>query len=897
MGLRDDHSINGLLESLLVADAAKPKSEMAATLHEGPASGTDAVADDLFRNLGTVTPAKAASDDPQANDDSALLAHETMASETAHGAMLEPSEEAVEPSAVVPFAPPQVWVFNMYGPDGQLEPDHGYTMKELAYGGQPIFVGKVDTNPSLDVLIEFTTPGYTFVQTSPFHYDMFAIDPAFFNHESGTQVANPVALELKVTDRTQGGTFFRSMQYYLTNVVEKARDLRWDWGGSVAENSENNTTLGTLTAFNPERNSNISWSIVTGNPAFAISASGNVYIANKSALNYEAGPFQITARATTFDSKTGSAIAFEDKVFTVNVTNVNERPEILGSNVYHGILNWEEKTPFKDGTNRVQFRDEDIVNGPNNDNFTVKVIVDHPEHGTFKNYAAAGWTYDGAGVYTLTGKLADLENAVDNLVFLARHRSDVMPGTAEWTNFSLQLIENTQGGLQVASTQSFAINSFQQNYAPTIGVWSNGWANGGAIDENLGGGAIVGTLQGLDPNQPENASLKYYFDTSANANPHGWFDLAEDGTVRLNTAVDFEATASDPLLHSANGLKWYELKVYVQDLGHENGFGTIKVYINDVNEAPNAPTFSGGVIGEYVGGEVARLSAIDPEGKAVTYGFAEDADANPANLFKITADGIISTVNPNGLDREASGPIHREGGDVFYLVKVVARDADGKTSAVQNVKVLINDLNEIPTNLTLNNGLVVSVVENSTVIGTLRAVDPETPSCTFKFADGSVTDGTFVIDGNQLKNSRRGKAQLRSDAERPKVSQHRTHRGRWGGSRIGAANLHDQRHERALRAQRCARQSRAVDRYDQRDGADRRHRRPPRRDRSGRRHRPLQIRGRRRRPRLRRLDQLGRCLPDQRIRPDRRPQPGEDPGDGRRHFQDLHLQRRRQRRQ
>ena len=162
--------------------------------------------------------------------------------------------------------------------------------------------------------------------------------------------------------------------------------------------------------------------------------------------------------------------------------------------------------------------------------------------------------------------------------------------------------------------------------------------------------------------------------------------------MRLNTAVDFEATASDPLLHSANGLKWYELKVYVQDPGHENGFGTIKVYINDVNEAPNAPTFSGGVIGEYVGGEVARLSAIDPEGKAVTYGFAEDADANPANLFKITADGIISTVNPNGLDREASGPIHREGGDVFYLVKVVARDADGKTSAVQNVKVLINDL-------------------------------------------------------------------------------------------------------------------------------------------------------------------------------------------------------------
>ena len=153
------------------------------------------------------------------------------------------------------------------------------------------------------------------------------------------------------------------MQYYLTNVVEKARDLRWDSGGSVAENSENNTTLGTLTAFNPERNSNISWSIVTGNPAFAISASGNVYIANKSALNYEAGPFQITARATTFDSKRAVPLRSKTRCSrSMSRMSTNDRKS-SGPHVYHGILNWEEKTPFKDGTNRVQFRDEDIVNG------------------------------------------------------------------------------------------------------------------------------------------------------------------------------------------------------------------------------------------------------------------------------------------------------------------------------------------------------------------------------------------------------------------------------------------------------------------------------------------------------------------------------------------------------
>ena len=216
----------------------------------------------------------------------------------------------------------------------------------------------------------------------------------------------------------------------------------------------------------------------------------------------------------------------------------------------------------------------------------------------------------------------------------------------------------------------------------------------------------------------------------------------------------------------------------------------------------------------------------------------------------------------------------------------------------ETVRVYINNVNEAPASPTLNDGLVVNVVENSTVIGTLRAVDPETPSCTFKFADGSVTDGTFVIDGNQLKVRRRGKAQLRSDAERPKVSTTSyAHRGRWGGSRIGAQtftiNVTNAPSEPNAAPDNPVLLTDTINETAQIGdivgllGAAR----------PGRRHRPLQIRGRRRRPRLRRLDQLGRCLPDQRIRPDRRPQPGEDPGDGRRHFQDLHLQRRRQRRQ
>ena len=152
---------------------------------------------------------------------------------------------------------PRPWEGYLLDLDGKNAHQKSYNSKELGYGEQSFRIGSVITNPTQDMLIEFTKPGFKFVETSSYHYDIYVIDPAAFNFETASEGWDPVRLDVKFTNRADGYTAIQWTDFYLTNIVEKVQDLRWQWGGSVAENSETNTTLGTVTAFNPERYSTI----------------------------------------------------------------------------------------------------------------------------------------------------------------------------------------------------------------------------------------------------------------------------------------------------------------------------------------------------------------------------------------------------------------------------------------------------------------------------------------------------------------------------------------------------------------------------------------------------------------------------------------------------------------
>jgi hypothetical protein len=95
---------------------------------------------------------------------------------------------------------------------------------------------------------------------------------------------------------------------------------------SLAENSANNTVVGTVAASDPDAGQTLAYAITGGNTggAFSInSATGQIQVANSAALNFETTPsFALTVQVTD----NGSPVLNASATVTVNLTNVNEAP-------------------------------------------------------------------------------------------------------------------------------------------------------------------------------------------------------------------------------------------------------------------------------------------------------------------------------------------------------------------------------------------------------------------------------------------------------------------------------------------------------------------------------------------------------------------------------------------
>jgi VCBS repeat-containing protein len=97
---------------------------------------------------------------------------------------------------------------------------------------------------------------------------------------------------------------------------------------SVAENSANNATVGTVAASDPDAGQTLTYAITAGNTngAFSINSStGQLRVANSAALNFETTPaFALTVQVTDNAPSPMSA----SNTITINLTNVNEAPVI-----------------------------------------------------------------------------------------------------------------------------------------------------------------------------------------------------------------------------------------------------------------------------------------------------------------------------------------------------------------------------------------------------------------------------------------------------------------------------------------------------------------------------------------------------------------------------------------
>ncbi len=211
-----------------------------------------------------------------------------------------------------------------------------------AFTEQDLLVGVCDVNePPVVASPTFSLPENsaaatvvgTLVATDPEGLPLaFSIHPAsnpggaFAISSAGAiTVANSLALDFETTPSfslevtvTDGiNNVIRFVPVDLTNVDEPPTIT----GGSfsIAENTVNGTTVGTISASDPEGTPNLS--ITAGNTggAFAISNTGEITVANSTALNFEATPvFTLTVAASDGVNPAVTAIV------TVTLTDVAE---------------------------------------------------------------------------------------------------------------------------------------------------------------------------------------------------------------------------------------------------------------------------------------------------------------------------------------------------------------------------------------------------------------------------------------------------------------------------------------------------------------------------------------------------------------------------------------------
>ncbi|AWM86103.1 hypothetical protein [Microvirga sp. 17 mud 1-3] len=243
------------------------------------------------------------------------------------------------------------------------------------------------------------------------------------------------------------------------------------------------------------------------------------------------------------------------------------------------------------------------------------------------------------------------------------------------------------------------------------------------------------------------------------------FSVDANGYVKLNAIIDFENPPAGFVTEGNRKFILVDVRAVETSGGkYASDPTTLKIYIENVDEAPTAPivkSTSTTPENAYVSTPLAQVEgSLDPEGVAVSYAFAEDADANPYDLFQISQDGKITLKPSKFLDYEAAG-LHDDGDGKgrYYTLKVIATDGNQK-STVTPVKIYVSDVPEAPNAPTYEGKP--TVTENTRPAETivqLNATDPDGTIPTYQFAQTSDANpgGRFVVSSD-------GKISLKSDA-------------------------------------------------------------------------------------------------------------------------------------
>ncbi|MBP1860535.1 cadherin domain-containing protein [Rhizobium herbae] len=425
---------------------------------------------------------------------------------------------------------------------------------------------------------------------------------------------------------------------------------------TVAENATVGTVVGTLSAVDPDGGT-VSFAL-TGAVSDKFEIVGNE-LRLKAGIDFEtAQSHEITVRVTdSFGSTT-------DKTFTIGVTDVNEAPVSLA--------------------------------------LTKTSVAESAAVGTVVGTLSAADPEDGVLTYTLG---ADTDGKFE----IVGNQLRVKAGLNYEADASHPITVIVKDAAGNSTSRNFTIKVTNVDEAPGSVTLSKA-----TVAENASVGTTVGTLSAVDP---EGGDVVY----SLSSNPGGMFKIV-DNKLQVAKALNYETGAS------------YTIKVDAIDVGGNTTVKTFTIGVTDINEAPGSVALSKATVAENsaVGTTIGTLSAVDPEGKALTYKLTDNA----GGLFKLDGNKLqlAKSVNYETLKSDT--------------ITVEVKDAGGLT-VTKTFTIGVTDVNEAPGSVALSKATVAENTKVGTTVGTFSAIDPEGKALTYKLADNA--GGLFKLDGNKLQ--------------------------------------------------------------------------------------------------------------------------------------------------
>ncbi|WP_167015342.1 cadherin domain-containing protein [Chitinophaga sp. Cy-1792] len=483
------------------------------------------------------------------------------------------------------------------------------------------------------------------------------------------ETKNTYNIKIKVTD-TSGLSSTQDFVIRVTDVNEAPTSLALS-NNKIDELLPLGSTVGTLSATDPDAGDTFTYTIVGGADANSFKIVNNVLQTN-AVLNYQQQQtYEVRIRVTD-----RGGLYFE-QTFTIQLLPVNQAP----TDVQLSNTQVEDQSPANTVVGKLTATDPDA-----NETFTY--TLSGTDAGKFKVVLS------GSDYYLQTVSAVDMQ---------------------QQSSYSITITVTDRGGLTYG--KPFTITVKEKNVAPTDIQLSKK-----SVDEQLPAGTTVGTITGTDPNTNDQLSFSLLAGGDNNS-------FAINGTTLVTNAVfDFSVKSQ------------YVITIRATDLGGLTYEKQFTITVNNTGHPPTAIALSNNSVAENsaVGTLVGNLSAtsVDPVNSLV-YSFAGGAD---------DAQFTIS-----GTELKTNAVFDYETKNV-YNIKIKVTGGSG-LSYTKDFTINVTDVNEAPTDITLDNN---KILENSpvgTAIGSFTATDPDAgDTFTWSFAGGA-DDSKFTLVGNKLQSN------------------------------------------------------------------------------------------------------------------------------------------------